>query len=143
MLMLGFVGFLFFRLKLLGRQAGKNQAGKQCFVLFTAPKMVEDATPAQEDMPEAAEEEEVTTGGQEVVQAEVHGGAEDYPLENEEEEEEEEDEEEEMRTRRRIKKTRRRRRRIKKTRNGMQRWPDIRYRKSGLIKIRVCFNSSG
>ena len=73
MLMLGFVGFLFFRLKLLGRQAGKNQAGKQCFVLFTAPKTVEDATPAQEDVPEAAEEEEVATGGQQVVQAEVHG----------------------------------------------------------------------
>ena len=55
MLMLGFVGFWFFRLELLGRQVGKNQAGNQCFILFTAPKMVEDAAPAQEDMPDAVE----------------------------------------------------------------------------------------
>ena len=79
MLMLGFVGFWFFRLELLGRQAGKNQADNQCFILFTAPKMVEDAAPAQEDMPDAVEYEEVATGGQQVVQAEVHGEAERLP----------------------------------------------------------------
>ena len=83
---------------------GKNQAGNQCFVLFTGPKTVEDAAPAQQDVPDAAEYEEVTTGGQQVVQAEVHGEAEDYLLENEddgdnenddEDDEEETDEEEE------------------------------------------------
>ena len=42
--------------------------------------MVEDAAPAQEDMPDAVEYEEVTTGGQQVVQAKVHGEAEDYLL---------------------------------------------------------------
>ena len=48
--------------------------------------MVEDAAPAQEDMPDAVEYEEVATGGQQVVQAKVHGEAEDYPLENEDDE---------------------------------------------------------
>ena len=86
MLMLGFVGFWFFRLELLGQQAGKNQAGNQCFILFTAPKMVEDAAPAQQDVRDAVEYEEVKTGGQQVVQAKVHGEAEDYPLENEDNE---------------------------------------------------------
>ena len=95
MLMLGFVGFWFFRLELLGRQAGKNQAGNQCFVLFTAPKTVEDAAPVQEDMPDAVEYEEVLTSGQQVVQAEVHGKAEDYPLENEDDKDDENDDEEE------------------------------------------------
>ena len=93
MLMLGFVGFLFFRLELLGRQAGKNQAGNQCFVLFTGPKMVEDAALAQQDMPDAAEYKEVVTGGQQVVQAEVHGEVEDYPLENEDDKDDENDDE--------------------------------------------------
>ena len=96
MLMLGFVGFWFFRLELLGQQAGKNQAGNQCFVLFTAPKMVEDAALAQQDVPDAAEYEEVMTGGQQVVQAEVHGEAKDYPLENEEDEDDENDDEDEQ-----------------------------------------------
>ena len=94
--------------------------------------MVEDATPAQEDMPEAAEEEEVTTGGQEVVQAEVHGGAEDYPLENEEEEEEEEDEEKDEEEEEEEDKE------DPEWDAEVARQQEIR-----LIKIRVCFNSSG
>ena len=65
------------------------------FRTFTAPKMVEDAAPAQEDMPDAEEYEEVATGGQQVVQAEVHGEAKDYPLENEYDEDDENDDEEE------------------------------------------------
>ena len=95
MLKLGFVGFWFFRLELLRRQVGKNQAGNQCFVLFTAPKMVEDAAPAQEDVPDAEEYEEVATAGQQVVQAKVHGEAKDYPLENEDDNDDENDNEEE------------------------------------------------
>ena len=63
------------------------------FRLFTAPKTVEDAAPAQQDMPDAAEYEEVTTGGQQVVQAEAHGEAEDYPLENKDDEYDENDDE--------------------------------------------------
>ena len=40
-----------------------------------------------------AEYEEVTTGGQQVVQAEVHGEAEDYLLENKDDEDNENDDE--------------------------------------------------
>ena len=133
MLMLGFAGFLFFRLELLGQQVGKNQAGNQCFVLFTAPKMVEDAAPAQQDMPDAAEYEGVATGGQQVVQAEVHGEAEDYLLENEdneddednddEDEEEKDDEEEDKED--------------PEWEAEVTRQQEIR-----LIKIKVCFTSS-
>ena len=131
MLMLGFVGFLFFKLELLGQQAGKNQAGNQCFVLFTAPKMVEDAAPAQQDVPDAAEYEEVVTGGQQVVQAEVHGEAEDYPLENEDDENDEEDEEEETDKEEEDK--------------ADPEWEAevTRQQEIGLIKIKVCFTSSG
>ena len=93
MLDLGFLGFWFFRLELLGQQAGKNQVGNQCFILFTAPKMVEDAASAQKDGPDAAKHDKVTTGGQQVVQAKVHGEAKDYPLENEDDKDEEVDEE--------------------------------------------------
>ena len=131
MLMLGFVGFLFFRLELLGQQASKNQAGNQCFVLFTAPKMVEDAAPAQQDMPDAAEYKEVTTGGQQVVQAEVHGEAEDYPLENEDNENDKEDEEEETDD--------------EEDDKADPEWEAevTRQQEIGLIKIKVCFTSSG
>ena len=55
--------------------------------------MVEDAVPAQQDVPDATEYEEVMTGGQQVVQAEVHGEAEDYLLENEDDEDDEDDNE--------------------------------------------------
>ena len=134
MLMLGFVGFWFFRLELLGQQAGKNQAGNQCFVLFTAPKMVEDATPAQEDVPDAVEYEEVMTGGQQVVQAEVHGEAEDYPPENEDDEDDEnddEDDEEEPED--------------EEEDEEDPKWEAevTRQQEIGLIKIKVCFTSSG
>ena len=134
MLMLGFVGFLFFRLELLGQQAGKNQAGNQCFVLFTAPKTVEDAAPAQQDVPDAAEYEEVTTGGQQVVQAEVYGEADDYPLENEDDkdnENDDEDEEEETDNEEEDK--------------GDPEWEAevTRQQEIGLIEIKVCFTSSG
>ena len=44
-------------------------------------------------MPEAAEEEEVATAGQQVVEAEIHGEQEDYPLEDEEVEDDEDDDE--------------------------------------------------
>ena len=54
--------------------------------------MVEDAAPAQKDVPDAAKHDEVATGGQQVVQAKVHGEAEDYLLENEDDKNEEEDE---------------------------------------------------
>ena len=134
MLMLGFVGFLFFRLELLGQQAGKNQVGNQCFVLFTAPKTVEDAAPTQQDVPDAAEYEEVVTGGQQVVQAEVHGEAEDYPLENEDDEDDENDDEDEE----------------EETDNEEEDKEDpeweaevTRQQEIGLIKIKVCFTSSG
>ena len=131
MLMLGFVGFWFFRLELLGRQAGKNQAGNQCFVLFTAPKMVEDAAPAQEDMPDAVEYEEVATGGQQVVQAEVHGDAKDYPLENEDDEDNENDDEKEPED--------------EEEDEEDPEWEAevTRQKEIGLIKIKVCFTSSG
>ena len=56
--------------------------------------MVEDAAPAQEDVPDAVEYKEVMTGGQQVVQAKVHGEAEDYLLENEDNEDDENDNEE-------------------------------------------------
>ena len=54
-----------------------------------------DETTAQDkqDVPDAAEYEEVETGSQQVVQAKVHGEQEDYPLEDEEEEGDEDDEE--------------------------------------------------
>ena len=130
MLMLGFVGFLFFRLELLGQQAGKNQVGNQCFMLFTGPKTVEDAAPTQQDVPDAAEYKEVATGGQQVVQAEVHGEAEDYPLENKDDKDDKDDEEE--------------------TDDEEEDTEDpewdaevARQEEIGLIKIRVCFTSSG
>ena len=131
MLMLGFVGFLFFRLELLGRQAGKNQVGNQCFILFTAPKTVEDATPAQQDVPDAAEYEEVATGGQQVVQAEVHGEANDYPLENKDDEDDKNDDEEETDDEEEDK--------------GDPEWEAevTGQQEIGLIKIKVCFTSSG
>ena len=44
--------------------------------------MVEDAALGQQDVPDATEYKEVMTGGQQVVQAKVHGAAKDYPLEN-------------------------------------------------------------
>ena len=99
--------------------------------------MVEDAAPAQEDVPDAVEYEEVATGGQQVVQAEVHGEAEDYPLENEddkddenddkEEPEDEEDEEEDEED------------------EEDPEWEAevTRQQEIGLIKIKVCFTSSG
>ena len=96
--------------------------------------MVEDAAPAQEDMPDAVEYEEVMTGGQQVVQAKVHGEAEDYPLENrtmkttkmtmrmnEEEPEDEEEDEEDPEWEAEV----------------------TRQQEIGLIKIKVCFTSSG
>ena len=84
-------------------------------------------------MPEAAEEEEVVTGGQQVVQAKVHGEAEDYPFENEEEEEEEEDKEEDEEE--------------DEEEEEDKEDPEwdaevARQQEIGLIKIRVCFNSS-
>ena len=96
--------------------------------------MVEDAASAQQDMPDASEYEEVMTGGQQVVQAEVHGEAKDYPLENEDDEddenddkdkEEETDEEEEDKE--------------------DPEWEAevTRQQEIGLIKIKVCFTSSG
>ena len=133
MLMLGFVGFWFFRLELLGWQAGKNQAGNQCFVLFTAPKTVEDAAPAQKDVPDAVEYEEVTTGGQQVVQAKVLGEAEDYPLENEDDEDnknDDEDDEEEIEDEE------------EDTEDPEWDAEVARQEEIGLIKIRVCFTSS-
>ena len=108
--------------------------GNQCFILFTASKTVEDAAQAQQDMPDAAEYEEVMTGGQQVVQAEVHGEAEDYPLENEddkddknddEDDEEETDDEEEDKE-------------DPEWEAEVTRQKEIR-----LIKIKVCFTSSG
>ena len=134
MLMLGFVGFWFFRLELLGRQVGKNQVGNQCFVLFTAPKTVEDAAPAQEDVPDAVEYEEVATGGQQVVQAEVHGEAEDYPLENEDDEDDENDDKEEPEDEE-----------DKEEDEEDPEWEAevTRQQEIGLIKIKVCFTSSG
>ena len=89
--------------------------------------MVEDAAPAQEDVPDAVEYEEVVTGGQQVVQAEVHGEAEDYPLENKDDEgneEEPEDEEEDEED--------------PEWEAEVTRQQEIR-----LIKIKVCFTSSG
>ena len=96
--------------------------------------MVEDAAPAQQDVPDAAEYEEVVTRGQQVVQAKVHGEAEDYPLENEDDEddknnneddEEETDDEEED------------------TEDPEWDAEVARQEDIGLIKIRVCFTSSG
>ena len=134
MLMLGFVGFLFFRLELLGQQAGKNQAGNQCFVLFTAPKMVEDAAPAQQDVPDAAEYEEVATGGQQVVQAKVYGEAKGYPLDNEDDEDDEndnKDDEEETEEE-------------EEDKEDLEWDAEVaRQEEIRLIKIRVCFTSSG
>ena len=132
MLMLGFVGFWFFRLELLGQQEGKNQVGNQCFVLFTAPKTVEDAAPAQEDMPDAVEYEEVVIGGQQVVQAEVHGEAEDYALENEDNKDDENDNEELE---------------DEEDKEEDEEDPEweaevTRQQQIGLIKIKVCFTSS-
>ena len=94
MLMLGFVGFLFFRRW------------------------------------DAAEYEEVTTGGQQVVQAEVHGEAEDYLLENEDDEDDENDDEDE------------------EEETDDEKDPEweaevTRQQEIGLIKIKVCFTSSG
>ena len=131
MLKLGFVGFWFLRLELLRRQVGKNQAGNQCFILFTTPKMFEDAAPAQEDVPDVVEYEEVVTGGQQVVQAEVHGEAEDYPLENEDDDDDESDNEEEPED--------------EEEDEEDPKWEAevTRQQEIGLIKIKVCFTSSG
>ena len=95
--------------------------------------MVGDAAPAQEDMPDAVECEEVTTGGQQVVQAEVHGEVEDYPLENEDDEDDENDEEEEPED--------------KEDEEEDKEDPEweaevTRQQEIGLIKIKVCFTSS-
>ena len=105
--------------------------GNQCFVLFTAPKTVEDAAPAQQDVPDAAEYEEVVTGGQQVVQAKVHGEAEDYPLENEDDEDDENDDKDEE----------------EGTDDEEEDKEDpeweaevTRQQEIGLIKIKVCFN---
>ena len=132
--MLRFVGFLFFRLELLGQQVVKNQVGNQCFVLFTGPKTVEDAALAQQDVPDAAEYKEVATGGQQVVQAEVHGEAEDYPLENEDDKDDKNDDEDDE----------------EETDNEEEDTEDpewdaevARQEEIRLIKIRVCFTSSG
>ena len=96
--------------------------------------MVEDAAPAQEDVPDAVEYEEVATGGQQVVQAEVHGEAEDYPLENEDDEDYENDNEDDE----------------EETDDEEEDTEDpewdaevARQEEIGLIKIRVCFTSSG
>ena len=134
MLMLGFVGFWFFRLELLGQQVGKNQAGNQCSVLFKALKMVEDAAPAQEDVPDVVEYKEVVTGGQQVVQAEVHGEAGDYPLENEDDKDDENDDEEEPED--------------EEDEEEDEEDPEweaevTRQQEIELIKIKVCFTSSG
>ena len=96
--------------------------------------MVEDAAPAQQDVPDAAEYKEVTTGGQQVVQAEVHGEAEDYPLENEDDEDDENDDEDEE----------------EETNDEEEDKQDpewdaevARQQEMGLLKIKVCFTSSG
>ena len=87
-----------------------------------------------QDVPEAAEHEEVVTGGLQVVQAEVHGEAEDYPLENEDDEEEEEDEEEDEEDEEEEEEDK-----------GDPEWDAevARQQEIGHIKIRVCFDSSG
>ena len=108
--------------------------GNQCFVLFTAPKMVEDAAVAEKDVPDAVEYEEVATGGQQVVQAEVHGEAEHYPLENEDDEDDENDNEEEPED--------------EEDEEEDEEDPEweaevTRQQEIGLIKIKVCFTSSG
>ena len=78
--------------------------------------------------------EEVVTGGQTVVQAEVHGEAEDYLLENEDDEDDENDDEDDK----------------EQTDNeeenkGDPEWEAevTRQQEIGLIKIKVCFTSSG
>ena len=96
--------------------------------------MVEDAAPAQEDVPDAVEYEEVVTGGQQVVQAEVHGEAEDYLLENEDDEDDENDDEEELED--------------EEDEEEDEEDPEweaevTRQQEIGLIKIKVCFTSSG
>ena len=103
---------------------GKNQVGNQCFVLFTAPKTVEDPAPTQQDIPEAAEYDEVVTGGQQVVQAEVHGKPKDYPLKNEDEKEETDDKEE--------------------NEEDLEWDAEVaRQQEIGVLTIQVCFTSSG
>ena len=91
--------------------------------------MVEDAALAQQHVPDAAEYEEVTTGGQQVVQAEVHGEAKDYLLENKDDKDDEnddEDDEEEEDT------------------EDLEWDAEVASKEEiGLIKIRVCFTSSG
>ena len=48
------------------------------FRTFYSSKTVEDAAPAQEDVPDAVEYEEVATSGQQVVQAGVSSGYTDH-----------------------------------------------------------------
>ena len=103
-------------------------------ILFTAPKTVGDAALAEEDVPDAVAYEEVATGGQQVVQAEVHGEAEHYPLENEDDEDDENDDEEEPED--------------EEDEEEDEEDPEweaevTRQQEIGLIKIKVCFTSSG
>ena len=95
--------------------------------------MVEDAAPAQQDAPDAAEYEELTAGGQQVEQAKVHGEAEDYLLENEDDEDDkndDEDKEEEPDD--------------KEEDTEDPEWDAevARQQEMGLLKIKVCFTSS-
>ena len=85
-------------------------------------------------MPNAVEYEEVATGGQQVVQAEVHGEAGDNPLENEDDEDNENDDDEEPED--------------EEDEEEDEEDPEweaevTRQQKIGLIKIKVCFTSSG
>ena len=108
--------------------------GNQCFILFTAPKTVEDAAPAQQDVPDAAEYEEVATGGQQVVQAEVHGEADDYPLENEDDKDDENDDEDDNEETDDE----------EEDKGDPEREAEVtRQEEIRLIKIKVCFTSSG
>ena len=92
--------------------------------------MVEDAALAEEDVPDVVEYEEVPTGGQQVVQAKVHGEAEHYPLENEDDEDDENDDKED-----------------EEEDEEDPEWEAevTRQQEIGLIKIKVdlCFTSSG
>ena len=85
-------------------------------------------------MPDAVEYKEVATGGQQVVQAKVHGEAKDYLLENEDDEDYENDDEDDK----------------EETNDEEEDTEDpewdaevARQEEIGLIKIRVCFTSSG
>ena len=85
-------------------------------------------------MSDAVEYEEVTTGGQQVVQAEVHGKAKDYPLENEDDKDnknDDEDDEEEPED--------------EQEDEEDPEWEaeGTRQQEIGLIKIKVCFTSRG